>query len=57
MALNPMVTIIESFRFAFFGVGTVFLWQLLVSFTVTVLIFLAGIVLFNKVERTFTDTI
>jgi len=57
MVLNPMVTIIESFRYAFFGAGTVFLWQLIVSFTVTVIIFLVGIVLFNKVERTFTDTI
>jgi lipopolysaccharide transport system permease protein len=57
MALNPMVTVIESFRFAFFGVGTVFLWQLITSFVVTVVIFVVGLVLFNKVERTFTDTI
>ena len=57
MALNPMVTIIESFHFAFFGVGTVFLWQLITSFVVTVIIFIVGLVLFNKVERTFTDTI
>jgi lipopolysaccharide transport system permease protein len=57
MVLNPMVTIIESFRFAFFGVGTVFLWQLITSFAVTLVIFVVGLVLFNKVERTFTDTI
>jgi lipopolysaccharide transport system permease protein len=57
MALNPMVTIIESFRFAFFGVGTVFLWQLITSFVVTLVVFIVGLVLFNKVERTFTDTI
>jgi lipopolysaccharide transport system permease protein len=57
MALNPMVTIIESFRYAFFGVGTAFLWQLITSFIVTVVIFVVGVVLFNKVERTFTDTI
>ena len=57
MALNPMVTVIESFRFAFFGVGTVFLWQLITSFIVTLVIFVVGLVLFNKVERTFTDTI
>jgi len=57
MALNPMVTIIEAFRYAFFGVGTVFLWQLVTSFSVTVVIFIIGLVLFNKVERTFTDTI
>jgi lipopolysaccharide transport system permease protein len=52
-----MATVIESFRFAFFGVGTVFLWQLITSFIVTVVIFIVGLVLFNKVERTFTDTI
>lgn len=57
MALNPMVSVIESFRFAFFGVGTVFLWQLVTGFVVTLLIFVVGLVLFNKVERTFTDTI
>ena len=54
--LNPMTSIIESVRVAFFG-GQVD-WDLL-AYTVifTVVILLVGIMLFNRIEKTFTDTI
>jgi lipopolysaccharide transport system permease protein len=57
LVLNPMVPIIESFRFAFLGRGVVEIWQLAVGGTVSLVIFLVGIVVFNHVERTFADTI
>ena len=55
--LNPMVPIIETFRFAFLGRGVVEIWQLIVSLAVTLVIFFAGIVIFSRVERDFMDTV
>ena len=55
--LNPMVPIIETFRFAFLGRGVVEIWQLMVSLAVTLVIFFAGIVIFTRVERNFMDTV
>ena len=55
--LNPMVPIIESFRFAFLGAGVIEIWQLALSFGVSVIVFLLGIVMFNRVEETVMDTI
>jgi lipopolysaccharide transport system permease protein len=54
---NPMVPIIESFRRAFLGAGGVDLWQWAIGFSVCLGIFLLGVMIFRKVERTFADTI
>lgn len=54
---NPMTPIIETFRFAFLGAGTVDAMHLFYSAGFTVVVLLAGILLFNKVERTFMDTV
>jgi lipopolysaccharide transport system permease protein len=57
MLANPMTPIIETFRYAFLGVGT-FSWKLLgVSAAATSLILFAGVLLFNRVEKTFMDTV
>jgi lipopolysaccharide transport system permease protein len=54
--LNPMSAIIESFRAIYLG-GEV-PWNLLgISAGVTLVILLAGTVIFNRVERTFMDTV
>jgi lipopolysaccharide transport system permease protein len=54
---NPMTAFIETFRYGFFGKGT-FSWELLgCSAGITAVILLVGIVIFNKVERTFVDTV
>lgn len=54
---NPMTPIIEIFRFGFLGNG-VFSWFFLgYSCLITGIILLFGIVIFNKVEKTFVDTI
>lgn len=57
MTLNPMVPVVESFRFAFLGAGTVEFGQLAIGAVLSVGMFLWGVVVFNRVERTFTDTI
>jgi len=54
---NPVTPIIETFRYGFFGDAS-FSWGLLAySACITGLILLCGIVIFNKVEKTFADTI
>ncbi len=56
-AMNPMAAIVETARFAFLGAGSVRPWNLGISFAVTVLILLTGIVLFSRIEKTFMDTV
>ena len=54
---NPMTGMIEAFRYGFTGAGT-FSWNLLAYDGCCVLVLLlAGIFLFNSVERDFVDTI
>jgi lipopolysaccharide transport system permease protein len=53
--LNPMVPIIEAFRFAFLGQGIIEGWHLMIGFAVSTAIFFLGIILFCRVERTFSD--
>lgn len=57
MLLNPVAPILETFRHAFLGTGSVGLFHLLTSAVIITLILLAGIILFNRVERTFMDTV
>jgi len=54
---NPMAPVIETFRYAFLGVGRFDGGMLLFSAGVTATILMLGIVLFNHVERTFMDTV
>jgi len=54
---NPMTPIIESFRYAYLGSGTVNPYNLLYSFVCTLVILFIGILLFNRVETTFMDTV
>lgn len=55
--INPVTQAMETFRYIFLGVGQVdfFWWGITLLITATVLFF--GIMLFNKVEKTFMDTI
>ncbi|HRD43119.1 MAG TPA: ABC transporter permease [Ferruginibacter sp.] len=54
---NPFTAIIETFRYAFLGKGE-FSWMYLgYSALVTIIILLIGTLIFNKVEKTFMDTV
>ncbi|HET9503943.1 MAG TPA: ABC transporter permease [Hymenobacter sp.] len=54
---NPMSAITETFRVAFLGAGT-FSWLYLgYSTAATLVILLFGIIIFNRVEKSFTDTV
>lgn len=54
---NPLSAVIETFRFAFTGSGT-FSWMHLGYSSVFAFVLLAiGAIIFNKVEKTFMDTV
>jgi len=55
--LNPLVPVIEGFRLAFLGAGTVDLAQVAASFGVMLAVLAVGLMLFTHVERTFMDTV
>jgi lipopolysaccharide transport system permease protein len=55
--LNPMTGIIEAFRFAFLGEGYFTAWSLGYSAIFTAVVTMIGIIIFNKTERSFVDTI
>ena len=57
MALNPITSILEAFKYGTMGVGT-FSWaQLSYSFVFMIVLLAIGIVVFNKVQRSFMDTV
>ena len=54
---NPMTPIVEAFRYAFLGAGTVDTGHLLYSFGFMVVVVTLGSIIFNRVEQTFMDTV
>lgn len=68
LALNPMTSVIETFKYGFFGGFVngdpsqdpiaIFEWSYLgYSAVFSVIVLMLGLVLFNKVEKSFMDTI
>ena len=55
--LNPMTPIINCFRKAFLGLGSFDLFHYLISWGVTLVVLFIGLMMFNKVEKTFMDTV
>jgi lipopolysaccharide transport system permease protein len=54
---NPMTPIVETFRYAFLGAGTVDPAHLGYSFLFMLVVVFLGSVIFNRVEQTFMDTV
>ena len=57
IAYNPMTPIIETFRLGFLGEGTFSIDSFLYVTGVSILLSIIGIIIFNKVEKTFVDTV
>ena len=55
--LNPVTPIVTTFRYAMFGFGYFNLSYYLIGWGVSLLVFLIGLVLFNRIEHSFMDTI
>lgn len=57
VSFNPLTAVIETFRYGYLGTGT-FSWPALgYSSVFMLMILLMGITIFNKVERSFMDTV
>ncbi|MCF7560331.1 ABC transporter permease [Sabulilitoribacter multivorans] len=54
---NPMTTIIEAFRFITLGVGDYSINKIIYASLVSLVVFLFGLIIFNKTEKSFIDTI
>ena len=57
ICLNPMTGIIEAFRYAFLGQGQISINTLGYSTLFTIVVMVLGILIFNKTEKTFVDTV
>lgn len=57
LALNPMTAPMELFRLALLGSGVVLARSVVSTVVFTALAFTCGVLLFNRVERNFIDTV
>lgn len=55
--LNPLTPVLEGFRLAFLGVGSVTLNELAISAAGMGILLAVGLMLFTHIERTFMDTV
>ncbi|MDK1046245.1 MAG: ABC transporter permease, partial [Anaerolineales bacterium] len=56
-SLNPMAGVVQGFRWAMLGVGEAPGPLAAISFGMTILILLSGVVFFRRMERGFADVI
>jgi lipopolysaccharide transport system permease protein len=54
---NPLAYVIETARYMLLNVGQISFWGLGYTFVVTVVVFLVGVLIFNKTEKSFIDTV
>jgi lipopolysaccharide transport system permease protein len=57
LLLNPMTSIIETFKYSVLGAGMYEPYYLGVSFISLCVLLFIGIIIFNRVERSFMDTV
>lgn len=55
--LNPVAPIVNNFRYALLGCGSMDYFHWGISWIVTIVFLFLGIIVFNKVEKTFMDTV
>jgi len=57
IAINPMCGLIETFRYGFLGTGQFYPGAFIYSIVASIIIFVIGLIIFNRVEKNFVDTI
>ena len=55
--LNPVVPVIETFRFAFFGDTAITVIQILGGWITTIVVLFMGLLAFHSSEKSFVDTV
>lgn len=55
--LNPMTAIVEGIRLSFLGRGTLTMDSFLYTVIMSVIVLICGVVIYNKVEKNFVDSI
>ncbi|HSZ33997.1 MAG TPA: ABC transporter permease [Puia sp.] len=54
---NPLTPVVEAFRFCLFGKGTFNLYTIVYSVGFMFVVLISGVLIFNKVEKSFMDTV
>ena len=57
LLINPVTSAVEMLRYAILGKGTLLWGYYGLSWAITIAVAVFGIMIFNKVERTFMDTV
>ena len=58
MCLNPVTPVIETFKYGFLGTGEFVGWRWMIySFSFMIVLLTLGMVVFNKVQKSFMDTV
>lgn len=57
LMINPVTAPVEAFRYAVLGQGTIVTEYYVISVVVTLVVAVIGVMIFNKVEKTFMDTV
>ena len=55
--INPVAPLVEAFKYGLIGAGEFNIGRLLYSVIVTVVLLFIGVVLFNRTEQNFMDTV
>lgn len=55
--INPVTPLILIFRYAYLGIGSIDWFYYMISWLTTAVVLFVGVVLFNRIERTFMDTV
>ena len=57
VSANPLAAVVETFRYIYLGSGFFSWGNLLYSFSCMMVLLFAGVIIFNKVEKSFMDTV
>ncbi len=54
---NPVTSVVNMFRYGYLGIGSIEWSYYFISWAITLAVLFLGIMLFNRVEKTFMDTV
>ncbi len=57
VALNPMTSAVEFFKYIFLGESSITSNDIIIGLLVTIIVFVFGFISFNRVEKNFMDTV